>query len=1077
MNAQPSPQQQGMPAAGADASPNAQRAEFDDVQKAERIEIGQRRRAAGLEVDDGPNGLVGLALSGGGVRSASFNLGLVQALSRRRLLKRFDYLSTVSGGGYIGTFLTSLFHTAAQPEKASAGQPAGTPPTPPSPAGGTTAYPQPLLDEVLGTDEGRQTDQIKNFVRNGKYLNDPRPFFSHYFIGLFLNNLAIGSALLWLCLAFAWLWRCLDSNYVAGHLYGWAEYIGSLPRHGWAGVIRPFGVIFTEGSRPLLPALAAGLVWLLLWVFGYLRSSTRPPVSLASWVFTSAASFFFVGMAVVLATPYIEVPTFSKDVTVTKQAIVGPQQHVFVAVASFVLAGLLPFLKPRRLIQSGLHPSSVWESRLFLVACSALFVGVPLLLVWWFAHHNISGTDHEQRETKLMWADIKDKTNFFKRLQAESNNVDSPGYFICKRLRDDDALMELFVGNVPPDKVRFDLKRINKMGLQAVPLEEEDRKLYDAVLKRLNEDVIPKREFTNVVCKFWRDVVPGVAGRAARPSGTGHDLTAHPAWPRITTLLSRYLEGRMPNPDQESLMQDSEQEGRPAPSEISRLNRLLLEAAYPEDIRPQTVIARPNIIEADQEWREKWLLILLAVFLTSSFVNLNATSLHSYYRDHLAWVFLYRPYRKARHGLDPDDGLAGVRSTASGGPYPLINTTLNWRPGDPFPSETAAAEAKPPAEAGANLSVTEPNPIEHPGQTATETFLLSPAYCGSASFGYCKTLDYMGGRLGLDDAMAISGGAFSPLLTSNPLIGFLMTIFNLRLGQWLAHPDPRWRFPKRRVPEQRGRGRWLRQFFFRPTILRWLRRCFIRLAILRIALDPERPGRGRWLRQFFFGPTILRFALERLLFAPLRLGLPSGARRYNFITDGGHHDNLGLAPLLRRRCQLIVVSDATQDEGYHFEEFLRVLRRARFEDGIRIHVPRPGEAPGAAIDDAGIVSLLDLLRPPARPPKEGKSEEADKSALKSAPHSRLHFVQATIAYPKDGDRPADRGRLFYLKTTLTGDEPADLQFYAANNPMFPHDPTPDQFYAEDRFESYRQLGEHIGQDLCEELKKMFDQSP
>jgi hypothetical protein len=52
---------------------------------------------------------VGLAISGGGIRSATFGLGVIQALTREGLLPRIDYLSTVSGGGYIGSFLGSLY--------------------------------------------------------------------------------------------------------------------------------------------------------------------------------------------------------------------------------------------------------------------------------------------------------------------------------------------------------------------------------------------------------------------------------------------------------------------------------------------------------------------------------------------------------------------------------------------------------------------------------------------------------------------------------------------------------------------------------------------------------------------------------------------------------------------------------------------------------------------------------------------------------------------------------------------------------------------------------------------------------
>lgn len=49
--------------------------------------------------------LSALCLSGGGIRSATFNLGVLEALARAGILGSFDYLSTVSGGGYIGAWL------------------------------------------------------------------------------------------------------------------------------------------------------------------------------------------------------------------------------------------------------------------------------------------------------------------------------------------------------------------------------------------------------------------------------------------------------------------------------------------------------------------------------------------------------------------------------------------------------------------------------------------------------------------------------------------------------------------------------------------------------------------------------------------------------------------------------------------------------------------------------------------------------------------------------------------------------------------------------------------------------------
>jgi Patatin-like phospholipase len=56
--------------------------------------------------------LIGLAFSGGGIRSAAFCLGVLQALHETGILQRVDYLSTVSGGGYIGCSLTAALETA-----------------------------------------------------------------------------------------------------------------------------------------------------------------------------------------------------------------------------------------------------------------------------------------------------------------------------------------------------------------------------------------------------------------------------------------------------------------------------------------------------------------------------------------------------------------------------------------------------------------------------------------------------------------------------------------------------------------------------------------------------------------------------------------------------------------------------------------------------------------------------------------------------------------------------------------------------------------------------------------------------
>lgn len=61
--------------------------------------------------------LTALCISGGGIRSATFALGAIQELARKGLLSGFDYLSTVSGGGYIGSWLSAWIHRDGSAEK------------------------------------------------------------------------------------------------------------------------------------------------------------------------------------------------------------------------------------------------------------------------------------------------------------------------------------------------------------------------------------------------------------------------------------------------------------------------------------------------------------------------------------------------------------------------------------------------------------------------------------------------------------------------------------------------------------------------------------------------------------------------------------------------------------------------------------------------------------------------------------------------------------------------------------------------------------------------------------------------
>lgn len=93
-----------------------------DGDEFERLFEEERDFVAGADEE-----LKALAISGGGVRSASFALGILQALVAGRKLEEFHYLSTVSGGGYIGSSLT-WFLKQGLPSPSGESLPAGTRP-------------------------------------------------------------------------------------------------------------------------------------------------------------------------------------------------------------------------------------------------------------------------------------------------------------------------------------------------------------------------------------------------------------------------------------------------------------------------------------------------------------------------------------------------------------------------------------------------------------------------------------------------------------------------------------------------------------------------------------------------------------------------------------------------------------------------------------------------------------------------------------------------------------------------------------------------------------------------------------
>lgn len=174
---------------------------------AERDYICKRRRKLSPNdpkiSDQGtPENMVGLALSGGGIRSATFSLGVMQALSHTGLLDKVDYLSTVSGGGYIGSALTWLTSQNSKTAEASGGAEFST-------AG--NKFPFGTDDPAPGSEQTDTTEQkhvLRYLRQHGYYLSPGAGITLFSLIGVIIRGMLLNLAV-WLPLFAAFFYLIL----------------------------------------------------------------------------------------------------------------------------------------------------------------------------------------------------------------------------------------------------------------------------------------------------------------------------------------------------------------------------------------------------------------------------------------------------------------------------------------------------------------------------------------------------------------------------------------------------------------------------------------------------------------------------------------------------------------------------------------------------------------------------------------------------------------------------------------------------------------------------------------------------
>lgn len=154
-----------------------------EVIEAELEQLKQRQRGANAKPLDTDN-LSGLALSGGGIRSASFCLGVLQALASNKRLQNFDYLSTVSGGGYLGGSLSWIWLKKWQD---SARDPAFGTGDKNFPFGTGKRFSNKKADM-----DRQQASLMRHLRQYGKYLTPDRNLNLFSFISVVLRSITMG---------------------------------------------------------------------------------------------------------------------------------------------------------------------------------------------------------------------------------------------------------------------------------------------------------------------------------------------------------------------------------------------------------------------------------------------------------------------------------------------------------------------------------------------------------------------------------------------------------------------------------------------------------------------------------------------------------------------------------------------------------------------------------------------------------------------------------------------------------------------------------------------------------------------
>ena len=729
-----------------------------------------------------PERLSAVCLSGGGIRSATFSLGVLQGLAKRGQLTTFDYLSTVSGGGYIGSWLSAWIlrrgkNTAEVEQNLNSR---------------TGKLLDPEQSEIL------QLRAFSNYLspKVGLFSSDSWTLVATVLRNIFLNWLVLipllGALLLVPRLHFAALLRLAE--------FGGMTYLMIA-----GGLLASIAICYARSALPresnrayseirfliicLLPLFGAAYLLSCAWAGLLTRGFAAPDWvevmlncsrSQAEWIF-----FVTFGVAIHLAGYW---PTFfASKFTSHLRALAD-----FAAVMLSGAAGGALFLLLNRQFADGFNPLayaclSIPAILLVYLVATGLYIALTSFI-----------SSDEDRE---WWARAGGWVLLSVVFTAAFNVLIFYGlaWFLQASAAAKGAITS--AGGLG--------------GIAAILLGSSDRTPHSS---REPKDNDPKQKRGIIATLVSRMIAPLLVLFVVLLIGLGTDLLIKSAGISLDSA------------DHYRLLQTS-----------TLVGLALLLAGF------------------------------CAVFAFMGFyVNVNKFSLHAMYRSRLIRAYLAASRKEidrkpnAFTGFDPADNFP-MYELQNQKPFHVVNVALNLVGGKKLAWQ----------------------------QRKAESFTITPLHCGSASIcnhtgpdlygAYRPSTEFAlhgsGKPISLGTAVTISGAAANPNMgyNSSPLLSFLMTFFNARLGAWLGNP-----------------------------------------------------ARDKWRAS---GPVygVYFLALEAM-------GKTTDDRNFINLSDGGHFENLGLYEMVLRRCGRIVVVDGSCDPEYGFEDLANAIRKIRIDMGISITI-------------------------------------------------------------------------------------------------------------------------------------------